>query len=364
MSGQMSGQMSGLLSGLLLAACSGAPPSPAAPAPTGRTAVEVGSPPALCINELMPANQAALLLEDGSAPDWIELFNPTDAPISLGGWTLADDRAAEDRFSLSADLQVPAGGALLLYADERVEAGPQHLPFKLSAEGEEVALFDPEGDGVVLSFGRVYDDFAVARVEDCCTGDGCLQHVFRGSPGSANTPVSTETARLVRAGSTWAWRDDGGPPEPDWTAVAHDDAGWARGAAPLGYGDAEVTTVSYGPDAADKHITTWFRHRFRVEAPAAILDLELGLMRDDGAVVWLNGVEVARSNMPAGEILPDTLASAAVSDGDETAFFSWSLDPAGLLEGDNVLAVEVHQIAPDSSDIGFDLQLEASVRVE
>jgi hypothetical protein len=353
--------------GLILAACAADPSAPARPSPgdpavalVASSAAQAGVPPALCINELMPANQAALLREDGAAPDWIELFNPTAEDLSLEGWSITDDRAATAPYALSAALVVPAGGALLLYADEELEAGPEHLPFKLSADGEEVALFDPEGDGVVLSFGRVYDDFAVARATDCCAGEGCLQHVFHGSPGRSNTPVETRAELLVAAGSTWAWRDDGGPPDPAWATPTYDDGAWPRGAAPLGYGDSATTTVSYGADPAAKHITTWFRHTFAVVGVGDIVELELGLMRDDGAVVWLNGAEVARSNMPTGAVTAGTLASTAVGDGDETAFFRFTLDPAALVEGDNTLAVEVHQAAPDSSDIGFDLRLEAA----
>ncbi|MCK6502208.1 lamin tail domain-containing protein [Myxococcota bacterium] len=357
--------------GLLLAACLGQEPPSATPA-TRRPALAdaaaataaVGAPPALCINELMPANRAALLGEDGSAPDWIELFNPTEADLSLSGWTISDDREALDRHALSGDLVVPAGGALLLYADEATEAGPAHLPFKLSEDGEEVALFDPEGDATVLVFGKVYDDFAVARATDCCTGEGCLQHVFRGSPGVANTPVETTAELLVAAGSTWAYRDDGSAPGADWTTLAHDDSAWSRGGAPLGYGDTVTTTVSYGANPDDKHVTTWFRHSFRVTGADALLGLDLGLRRDDGAVVWLNGAEVVRSNMPEGAVDAGTLATASVGDGDETAYFSWSLDPAALVEGDNILAVEIHQAAVNSSDIGFDLYLEASRRVD
>ncbi|NOY27022.1 MAG: lamin tail domain-containing protein [Oligoflexia bacterium] len=318
--------------------------------------------PALCINEIMPGNDAALILEDGSHPDWIEIFNPTDEAISLDGWTISDDRSQPDKHTLSGDLSVPPGGPLLLYADDNIIAGPQHLGFKLEESGEEVALFDPEGDGTVVAFGVVYPDFAVARSDDCCTGKDCLEHVFRGTPGERNGVVKTEDVELVAAASTWRYRDDGALTDSDWMLAAYDDSAWASGVAPLGYGDSQTTVVSYGADANAKYTTTWFRLAFD-PADAGVADLsavtaaQVGLMRDDGALVWLNGTEIARSNMPTGDVTAATMASVAVSGGDETAFFEYSVDASVLVSGTNVLAVEIHQATPTSSDITLDLKL-------
>ena len=76
----------------------------------------------------------------------------------------------------------------------------------------------------------------------------------------------------------------------------------------LGYGDNdENTAVSYGDDASNKHITTYFRHTFTVDSIAEEGTVQVELKMDDGAVVYLNGTEVVRSNMPEGEILFDTL---------------------------------------------------------
>jgi hypothetical protein len=90
----------------------------------------------------------------------------------------------------------------------------------------------------------------------------------------------------------------------------------------------------------------------------------LSLLRDDGAVVYLNGVEVARSNLPSGTLTDATLASASVGAPDETTYWSYSIDPALLQSGSNTLAVELHQASVDSSDLGFDLTLVGKVVVE
>ncbi|MGZ8901239.1 MAG: PKD domain-containing protein, partial [Limisphaerales bacterium] len=134
--------------------------------------------------------------------------------------------------------------------------------------------------------------------------------------------------------------------------------------APLGYGDPVVTTIDYGPSSTTKHITTYFRHAFNVASPAGVFALDLGLRRDDGAVVYLNGTEVFRSNMPEGSITSSTFASAVVGGADETAFYPAQIDPSLLIAGQNVIAVELHQVNLESSDLSFDLELLAQVSFE
>jgi len=175
----------------------------------------------------------------------------------------------------------------------------------------------------------------------------------------ANAPDELQPVGLVALGSEWAYHDKG-VLVPGWLQPGFNDSAWSRGRAKLGYGDPDtVTTVSFGPNSASKYITTWFRHRFEVADRKSLVAATLGVIRDDGAVVYLNGVEVFRSNMPAGAINASTRASSTVGGADENRLYETDLDPSRLLEGTNVLAVEVHQVDPTSSDLGFDLQLTA-----
>jgi hypothetical protein len=131
----------------------------------------------------------------------------------------------------------------------------------------------------------------------------------------------------------------------------------------MGYGDGdERTTVSFGPDPNHRYVTTYFRRTFEVADPAAFRELSLELKRDDGAVVYLNGVEVFRSNMPAGTIGFPTLASSSLGVPEEDAFWSIDVDPGLLAAGTNQIAVEVHQGAANSSDLSFDLALVGYLR--
>jgi hypothetical protein len=176
----------------------------------------------------------------------------------------------------------------------------------------------------------------------------------------ASTPGDLQNVTLVPLGAVWRFHDKGTLPVGGWTSRTFNDSSWSSGAAQLGYGDDDVvTTVSFGPNSTSKYITTWFRHAFQVDDPRTMLAATLGVIRDDGAVVYLNGVEVFRSNMPTGTITPTTLASSAVGGEDESAIFEADIDPARFVAGTNVLAVEIHQSDANSSDLSFQLQLSA-----
>ena len=163
---------------------------------------------------------------------------------------------------------------------------------------------------------------------------------------------------LVPTGSTWKYLANGSDQGTAWRATAFNDSTWPSGPAQLGYGDGdEATVVGFGPDANNKFITTYFRRAFNVTNASLFTGLTLRLMRDDGAVVYLNGVEVWRTNMPTGTVGFQTVASTAIAGADETAFVQTTISPALLVTGTNVLAIELHQSGGTSTDISFDLQL-------
>jgi hypothetical protein len=167
-------------------------------------------------------------------------------------------------------------------------------------------------------------------------------------------------APLVAPGAVWKYLDDGSDQGTVWRAVDFDDRAWAAGPAELGYSNSPVTVVSFGSDPTNKYITTWFRRAFTVSDPGLWTNLTLGVLRDDGAVVFLNGTEVFRSNMPNGPIHYRTLASSDVSGANEARYYVTPVNPALLVAGTNVLAVEVHQSATNSPDLGFNLFLNGS----
>lgn len=166
------------------------------------------------------------------------------------------------------------------------------------------------------------------------------------------------TTPMIVEGSGWKYLDNGSNQGTAWRANGFNDSGWASGNAELGYGDGdEVTTVSYGADDSNKYITTYFRKSFTVSDVSLFTGLSLTLKRDDGAVVYINGVEVVRSNMTTGTIGYTTLAESAIGGDGESTFLQFDIPTSVLQNGSNTVAVEIHQAMLTSSDISFDLTL-------
>ncbi|GBF74286.1 alpha-1,2-mannosidase [Paenibacillus sp. 598K] len=174
-------------------------------------------------------------------------------------------------------------------------------------------------------------------------------------------PSMTKT--LIPENAQWAYLDAGRYAGAGWTDIDYDDSDWKRGSAPLGYdnNDYVQTVVSYGPDSKNKYPTTYFRHTFEVEDVAQMASLAARLIHDDGAIIYLNGEEIIRTNMSEGAVGYDTYANATV--GNERNWLTYEIDPKRLVDGTNVIAAEVHQVNESSSDIAYAFVLEASRRL-
>jgi len=163
--------MRGVLVALLLCACD----------PSG------GDAPPLFINEVMPSNQSAHLDPDGAAEeydDWLELYNASGEAADLEGYFISDDPTDVYRRRLPAGLEIPARGYLLLYADGEPEQGNAHLPFKLSAAGEQLTLTTSGGllvDGIEWTDAQ--PDQSFARFPD---GEGEFVQCASSTPGATN----------------------------------------------------------------------------------------------------------------------------------------------------------------------------------
>jgi hypothetical protein len=177
-------------------------------------------------------------------------------------------------------------------------------------------------------------------------------------PAIAGGPV------LLPRGATWRYRADGAEP-PGWTAPGYADSTWSSGPAPLGFGDPFIaTSIPTGPDGSTRYWTSHFRIRFTVsDPPETFPGLWLLANYDDGFVAYLNGVEIARRSLPAGPITystPATLHEAGVY---EAIDVSAAGMPA-MVQGENVLAVEVHQATATSSDLAWDGELQQAQDVQ
>ena len=164
---------------------------------------------------------------------------------------------------------------------------------------------------------------------------------------------------LISEGSSWKYLDDGSNQETFWQNLSYDDSAWSTGNSQLGYGDGdENTVISYGDTSSNKHICYYFRKIIDITNPSSNTGLKISILRDDGAVVYINGVEVIRSNMPSGDIYYNTFAASTVSGSNEDTFYEYQIPSTTLNTGQNIVAIEIHQRSQSSSDVSFDFKLE------
>ena len=170
------------------------------------------------------------------------------------------------------------------------------------------------------------------------------------------TSFSSSNEELVSASSQWHYYDMAAQPPLQWTSLVFDDSAWKTGNARFGYGNGnEVTTLDYGPDPNNKYITSYFRKEFTVNDTSGTDSLIVYVSVDDGAVLYLNGYELVRINMPDGTVTGSTLANGMPVN--ENTFLAYVVDKKWLKPGENMLAAEVHQISASSSDVEFDAKL-------
>ena len=185
-------------------------------------------------------------------------------------------------------------------------------------------------------------------------GDTSFDLALTASTGGVVPPPPANDPNPIPFGSAWSYLDDGSQPAANWIQTGFNAAGWPVSNAEFGARDGdESTVVDNGPRGV------FFRRSFDVNDPAAVASFELDLIRDDGAAVYVNGVEVLRDNLPAGPLTVNTWATAAVYGSAENTPTTWSIDPGVLIAGSNTIAVQVHN-ASNNGDLSFDLSLRLS----
>ncbi|HOR39968.1 MAG TPA: CotH kinase family protein, partial [Paludibacteraceae bacterium] len=243
------------------------------------------------INEIMSSNSKTITDEDGSFEDWIELYNYGDTPVNLHQFGLSDN--ANNRFKWTfPEIMLPPQEFLLVFASDK-------------------------------------------------------DRKF----------VPMEEQVLVSSTTIWKYVDAGEDLGSDWKEIDFDDTEWKTGTAPLGYNtngnERYATVLDYGSDKSNKYISYQVRTLF--EKPTAdFRQFTIQLVADDGIIVYLNGKEIIRQNMPDGEIAYTTLAQSGITSIDT---INYQLDGSLLQNGTNTIAVSVHQVTLNSSDIYFDMKL-------
>lgn len=303
--------------------------------------------PPLRFNEISEARKTGF---------WLELINTGKAALDLAGVEIVRSGGTPGRLVLGARSLAP-GEVFALTQDElRFSADDNAKLFLYSAEGH--LLLDAVSVGPRVR-GRAVD------------GAGEWQFPFESTPGSSNRfrfqrdvvineimygpppvdaiPAVTTNTLVLGADATWRYHDGGQDLGVTWRARTFDDSLWTVGSG-MFQNSANNLPAPANTSLAAGRTTYYFRTRFEISQLASNAVVLFRPAVDDGAVVYLNGSEWVRLNMPAGNISYSTSASEAVVD----ATFAEPLRlPADrLVVGENVLAVEVHQKTGASSATG------------
>ncbi|MEX2187214.1 MAG: lamin tail domain-containing protein [Pirellulales bacterium] len=303
------------------------------------TVVDMGADlPNLAINEVAGGT-------DGQFS--VELYNRGATPLDLTGVVLTRAGTASIDYAVPSMMVAPGGYAPFTAAQ---------LGFA-GADGERLFLYTP-GKAALLD-AVVIKNTARGRVPD---GDGTWRYVDALTPGAANVvtlhdeivineimyhhrPIQPRSGQfdetpIFPVDATWKYDDTGTDRGAAWRSASYNDAAWASGSALL-HSEAGPLPAPKNTELAPGQSTYYFRKSFDFAGDPVGVQLSLNPVVDDGAVFYLNGVEIYRQNMPAGDIDYGTSALSIV----DNAGFSGPIVVAatGLVSGTNVLAVEVHQ---------------------
>ncbi|RIK78383.1 MAG: hypothetical protein DCC68_15310 [Planctomycetota bacterium] len=243
------------------------------------------------IGEFVAINSSTLQDGEGRFSDWIEIHNPSDAPVDLAGWHLTDNEANLTKWSFPSTVLAP-GGYLVVFASEDNTPPPDelHTNFRLSGEGEFLALVKPDGETMT----SVFDPYP-QQVADVAYGAGV---------------TSTETIRVTANGPVRAHVPTDGSLVVDWTTGAFDDSTWTAGTGGVGYDmDSDYDSLIGTDVEAAMHGVNpgvYTRTKFTVDDATEVDSLLLDVQYDDGFVAYLNGEEVASRNAHSSAVAPPT----------------------------------------------------------
>ena len=168
------------------------------------------------------------------------------------------------------------------------------------------------------------------------------------------TPVLSQD-KIIINGDSWNYYDNGYL-EESWM-LHPENYNWKNGKTPIGYGDKKIITeISYGNYPDNKHLVKYFKKKITL-LKNEYLAYEFRTLSDDGIVVYINGKELYRINMPNSTINSKTLAINAIAEKEEGVYKINIFEDIFFKVGENIITTSVHQAYPDSSDCIFSLEL-------
>ena len=239
------------------------------------------------INEIAAGNTSGLMDEFWEYPDWLELYNSGSSTADLQGFYLTDDPSDTHKWQFP-QLSIDPGQYLILFASGR----------------------------------DIYNVHAI-------------------------------WATLIDSGDSWKYILPDAATPSGWPAPDFDDSGWMNGRSGFGYGDGDDTT-----SLPQGTISIYLRTTFTIDDLQNVLKGVFHIDYDDAFVAYINGTEIARANIgKAGEqvafneFADNADHEAGMYRGRAPDMFV--IDDIGslLVEGENTLAVEVHNAGATSSDM-------------
>jgi len=244
--------------------------------------------------------------------------------------------------------------------------------FNIEAMKDISIQYFPPSAGYVSINGAIVKETTVsgAYFADFSTELKGLPHTGYDVEKIERSDVEVDTIRYITKKDVWKYLDDGSNQNTAWRLPTFSDAAWKSGNGAFGFGNLnasglpyEATILAKGASGGSQYITYYFRKTFTHNAANRLQALKINLIRDDGVVVYVNGTEVLRNNMPTGEIFYNSLSSAVVGGSDDTIYHEFIIPLNVIKDGENVICAEVHQGSATSSDVSFDLELKAAAQI-
>ena len=314
--------------------------------------------------------------------DFIELYNASLLPTALGGCYLSDDPSTrQDQFRIPLLSFVAGHGFAVFEAAAMLPSfDATLLNFKLDRFTEWIVLSDSSLRRIdEIQFQAQPEDVSAGRMPD---GGSLVQSLtlptFGFSNGLAPT-VTTQVTSLIPLRAAWRYDETSTSLAANWMSPGYaEPASWKSGPTPFGY-EPDLTAVepayfgtNLGAAFVAAHRAYYFRRSFNVPDVLPGDEFRVSLAVDDGAVVYLNGLEVhndlyPRFNMggtPGTAVAYAADASVSIEVGTTAGTVNppiaspWLSNGGLLTPGSNLIAAEVHQKGTTSTDVVFDLKLE------
>ncbi len=172
-------------------------------------------PPKLRITEVLAVNNTINIDEAGEYDDWFELYNDDAKSVNLAGMYVSSSLGAPRAFKLPSKDLAP-GSYLVIWADDDTDQGLLHANFKLSADGEEVGIFETVDHGNVLihgwKFGRMSANVSMGFLPESGTAP---EYLTAPTPGKSN--VTSKLFSAVCINEFQCTSDFGGT--DDWIEI-------------------------------------------------------------------------------------------------------------------------------------------------